>query len=164
LTRLTRTLAASALIAVVLAVAALAAPAAFAAAPHPAATTDAPVLTDSVVDCIAQFNPVPQKSTSGGTFGTVHWGGKLSCVGDPGSLSSTVKLYTVVGTGDNQHNVPEDTHTLSAIGLTVGNSWFTACLGTTSTRWIASIASTYNGDQFNPYPGWSSVSTLACAA
>jgi hypothetical protein len=134
---------------------------AHAAAP-PAPSTFA--AADNVVDCIAQFNPVPQKSSSGGTFGTVHWGGKLSCVGDPGSLHSVVTLYSVVGTGDNQHNVQEDQHTLNAIGLTVGNSWFTACLGTTSTHWIASIASTYDGDQFNPYPGWSSVSTLACAA
>jgi hypothetical protein len=121
-------------------------------------------IAPAAVSCTGTFTPVPQHSTSGGTYGTVHWGGHLNCVGTPGNGHFAEYLYTVVGTGDNEHQVLEDSNGWSGITGSDGTSWYTACYLRTSTRWIASLSATYNGNPYTPAKIWTSVYSLPCGA
>jgi hypothetical protein len=118
----------------------------------------------AAVACVSTFTPVPQYSSSGGTYGTVHWGGHLTCSGTPGSGHFAEYLYTVEGTGDNQQYVLEDENVWNGVTGSDGTSWYTACYKKTSTRWIVSLFATYDDLEYTPYPVWSHVYTLTCGA
>jgi hypothetical protein len=118
-------------------------------------------VADTVV-CGQSFTPVPQYSSSGGRYGTVHWGAHLACVGVPGWGHFAEFLYTIRGNGDNQSYFEVQSEGWSGITGSDGNSWFTACLGNAPTRWIAKIYSEYDNNPYTPYPAWSPVYTLPC--
>src|SRR5262245_3916948 len=114
------------------------------------------------IACIGQFNPQPQFSSSGGVYGTFHWGGKVT-YNWPGTIFINVRIYTIQGNGDNQHYVFEDEgSTQPTVAFTDGRSWFNACLNNVSHRWIAAAHFTYDNITFDPDPLWSSVQTLPC--
>jgi hypothetical protein len=119
------------------------------------------VTASGVDECNSYANPSPQYSSTGGTYGTVHWGGKVICT-EVGEIYISTNLYTIQGNGDNEHYVFEDEKVLDQVGSYVGGTWTTACLSSTSTRWIMNIGASWNGIQFNPYPAWTSVYTLPC--
>jgi hypothetical protein len=114
--------------------------------------------------CWANAAPVPQYSSSGGTSGTVHYGAQIIC-NTVGTLWFELKLYTVVGSGENQHNVWQETRTLGPlVDYARGSSWFEPCFGNASTRWITSRQPTWNGVAFNPPIQWTSIITLPCGS
>jgi hypothetical protein len=142
----------------------------FKATPIGVAHPDYPVIFYE--SCVANFTPVPQYSSSGGSYGTLHYGATVNCTGNVVKpLWLWLRVYHVEGNGDFEHNVeqigldynlgPRTTQTLATPGPPS-----VACLGRTSTRWILSLQAKWNGIYLKNSAGqttaWSPVETLPC--
>jgi hypothetical protein len=112
------------------------------------------------VECFAQAAPVPTYSASNKA---VQWGASIIC-NTPGTLLIWTSLYTVVGSGENAHNVGQDTKSVGPrVDAFMGNSWGEPCLASQGNAiWIASRTPTYDGIAFNPPTQWTVPKTLPC--
>lgn len=114
--------------------------------------------------CQLFANPVPQYSTAGGTYGTVHWGGRIACTGTPAvTLYLKMDLMQLVGTGENAHPEQQETHTKNSSGMALAGSWYTGCFNNASYKWQIRGWAKRNGTAFVPYPGLSAWYTLPCS-
>jgi hypothetical protein len=116
---------------------------------------------DTVIVCVVSSSPVPQYSSSGGTYGTVHYGAHMSC-DTSGALVVTTELF------EQQVNHPgspltlEDTRYLRGAGTSIGGSWYHACLTDTQMAWVTYIYASWNGIDAQPSPLSSGNQILNC--
>ena len=85
-----------------------------------------------VSECDTFGNPDPQFSASNSTL---HWGLRTECTGSVASQSLSGDLYTVVGNGDNQHNVWQDFGSSSSLTWYTSFSIVRSCILRVTGRW-----------------------------
>jgi hypothetical protein len=115
-------------------------------------------------ECWGGLRPFPQLDTSSPR--RIHVGGRIDCSYTDTGLWFTINMYSIVGTGDNEHRVFEQQFKHpKTVGSYIGRSFQLACIGTTSTRWIPNIYAGTDGiGNLLPYPSWGPVYTFACGA
>jgi hypothetical protein len=92
----------------------------------------------------------------------LQWEGHITCT-VPHAISLEIKVYKLVGTGDNERSVWVDYSIKSTPGsraLDLDDS--TPCAGTASTRYYTVHRGKIDGQNMAPYPSYSSRATLAC--